>query len=425
MISVRNLRLPLNGSRIRIILCIIVLGTVLQSCVFLEDLFAEKSKKERKEEHEEEEDVTVKDVEWEDKTDEDQVVKEYPAKRSFENRTVNILFTMPFRGKRAEPTTSFYIGFKMAAEEYAGSKDYKISTLDIDDLTNSSRTMESIINPENTDLIIGPYSSVDVNRIIGFAKGSDIPLVSPWNTSTSVELYEEYIQLNTGLDEHLSEMADFATTQFGTERTLVLAEKKDSRLVDIMKKKEPLLPSYFTTSAPRDEIEDLSHILESRNVEAVIIPNWRLADESYLISLLSALNAARGERPLSVMALGTWMDNDNVSFDQFDGLHFHFTSSRFLNEVLPKVQRFDEKYFQKYNYFASEEVFYGYDIFYLLTGLIDRYDIEWVENIENVDCRDCFFEYDLIRGEHEGQPYIFNDHVNIVSFQNFQYARAN
>ncbi|WP_236975652.1 hypothetical protein [Membranihabitans maritimus] len=425
MILVQSLLQQLNGNRFRIILYIVIVGISLQSCVFLEDLFAEKSKKERTGDREEKEDVTVKEMDWEDKTDEDEVVTEYPDESSFEGRSVNILFALPFQDKRADRTTSFYVGFKMAAEQYSGSRDYKVSSFDIDDLSKSTGSMETLIKPENADLIVGPYSSTDVNRVIGYAKNFHIPFVSPWNTSTTIDLYEEYIQLNTGLNAHLEEMAEFARNQFGSERSLILAERKDSRLVDIIKKEEPLIESYFTSSNPRDEIEDITNILESKDIRTVILPNWRSADESYLISLLSALNAARGNRLLSVLALGTWMNNDNVSFDQFDGLNFHFTSSRFLDEVSPKVQRLDEKYFQKYKYFASEEVYYGYDIFYLLTGLIDQYGIDWIQNIENSDCRDCFFKYDMIKGEYEGQPYIFNDHVNIVSFRNFQYSRAN
>src|SRR5690625_3987761 len=59
----------------------------LQSCAFIEDLFGKKEDKTRQVDREKKDKAEVKEVEWEDETKEDEVVREYPDQLEEEKRS--------------------------------------------------------------------------------------------------------------------------------------------------------------------------------------------------------------------------------------------------------------------------------------------------------------------------------------------------
>ena len=428
MISVPSHRQPLNGNRSRITGMIFLVCIVfsLQSCGFIEDLFKGKEKIDRTERPPEKKKVEIRKIEWKDVTDLEDIIRNYPQETEDEKDIYDVLCLIPFSGTNQDKGKSLYSGIKMAADISKPSVNIRITTFDIARLADQKETLRKILSVPGFDLIVSPYSTDDVNQVIELSRGSGAVVLSPWNTSSAVNRYSHYIQLNPGLESHFRGMVDWTAREYGIERTLIMGHKKDAQLVEMLKEENVHLENYFTSSNPKDNITDLSHLIASKNVKAIILPIWRASDESYFLSVLSAINAARGSKTVSVFVLSSWMNNENINFNQFNGLNLHFTSSRFVNSESKAVQRFEDRYIEQYNFFASDEVFYGHDVYLMISDLLSQYQNKMTDQIMNYKCRDCFFRYDFVdKISEEGQPYITNEHIDIISFKDFQYHRVN
>lgn len=428
MTSVPNHRPRSNGNKSRLpgILIVVLLAFSLQGCAFLEDLFQGGKKKPRTEKPVEKKEVEIREVEWEDVTDEDGVITEYPDQTPEKEDIYDVLCLLPFNGSNQDRGRSLYAGIKLAAQEISPSVNVRITTLDISRLAGEPQALRQVLSMPDFDVIIAPYATNNVNRIIELAQGSGAVVLSPWNTSTSIRRYDQYIQLNPGLESHFKGMVEWTVREYGADQTLIVANKKDASSVGILQDAHSGLESYYTAVNPTQDIPKLEQLITSKNVEAIIIPSWRSSDEAYFLSLLSAVNAARGSRPLSVFVLSPWMNHDNINFEQYNGLNLHFTSSRYKNTDSRAVTRFEDQYIREFNYFADDDVYYGHDIYRMTLDWLTQYDHRIKQEIVNYECRDCFFRYDFVEEvTDDGRAYIQNDHVDIISLTNFQYHRVN
>lgn len=428
MILVPSHQRPSNGSRSGLagIILLICLVFSVQSCGFIEDLFQGKKKKTRTEEPKEKEKVVIREIEWKDATDLEEVIKNYPEKTEEEQNIYDVLCLLPFSGTHEEKGRSLYSGIKMAANAAHPSVNIRITTFDAARLDKQPEALRKILSTPEFDLIISPYSTGDVNMVIELTQGSGAVVLSPWNTSPVIQKFAKYVQLNPGLEAHFSGIVDWTVREYGADRTLIVGQKKDASLVDMLKEQTSDLENYYTSSSPKEDINHLERLITSKNVKAIIIPSWRSSDEAYFLSLLSAINAAREGKIISVFVLSSWMNNDHINYSQFSGMNLHFTSSRFVNTESRAFQRFESQYIDKYHYFANEDVYYGHDIFLMMINWMSKYQNKMTDQIINNDCRDCFFRYDFAEKISDvGEPYITNDHVDIISFKDFEYRRVN
>lgn len=428
MISVPNHQPRSNGNRLswKGVFVMIILAITLQGCAFLEDLFQGKDKKPRTEKPDEKKEVEIREIEWEDVTDEEGVIDEYPDQTPEKEEIYDVLCLLPFNGSNKDRGRSLYAGIKMAANELDLNINLRITTLDVSRLVGEPETLRKVLSEPNFDIIIAPYSTDDVNRIVELSQGSGAIVFSPWNTSPSIRRHDRYVQLNPGLESHFKGMVDWTAREYGIAQTLIVSNKRDANSVKILQDVNPGLETYYTAINPTEDIPRLEQLIISKNVQAIIVPSWRSSDQAYFLSLLSAINAARGARPMSVFVLSSWMNHDNINYEQYSGLNLHFTNSRFKNTNSRAVTRFEDRYIREFNYFADDDVFYGHDIYRMILELLTRYDGRIKQEITNYNCGDCFFRYDFteeITGD--GRPYILNDHVDIINLTNFQYHRLN
>ncbi|MBY5959832.1 hypothetical protein KUV50_16885 [Membranicola marinus] len=428
MISVQSHLQPSNGNKSVVpgLILLIFVAFSVQSCGFIENLFQGKKEKTRPDRPKEEEKVVIQEIEWEDVTDLEEVIKDYPDKVGEKQDIYDVLCLLPFGGAHKNKGQSFYAGLKMAANSAHPSVNIRVTTFDVARLDTRPEALRKILATPEFDLVISPYSTTDVNNVIELTQSSGATVLSPWNTSPDIHKFPKYVQLNPGLESHLSGMVDWTAREYGVEQTLILSHKKEADLVRILKKNTTNLEEYFTSSNPKEDINELTQLMASKNVKAIIIPSWRSSDEAYFLSLLSSINAARRGRSISVFVLSPWMDNDHINFSQFSGMNLHFTSSRFIDTKSRAFQRFESEFMNKYSYFANEDVYYGHDIFLMMMDWLSSENRKLTDEVINTNCRDCFFRYNFReRISDEGQPYISNDHVDIISFKDFEYRRIN
>lgn len=405
-----------------------LLAFSVQSCGFIEDLFGKKEVKVREEKRDGEEKAEVKEIKWKDITKDAEVIKKYPDREDLmgDKDFFDVLCLLPLQGDHRNKGRAFYAGLKMAAENLTSPIKMRFTTLDAGRLSKEPEVMRKILDNPEFDLIVAPYATRDVNQVVDLSKGSGIPVFSPWNTSASVHSFPGYIQMSPGLDSHLRSMVQFTEREYGNDRTMIMAERKDASLVESIQKMSRGIKTYYTSNNPRENAKDIEELIGSGSIQAIIIPSWRSSDEAYFISLLSVLNAARNSRDINVFILSSWLNNDNVHYDQLRGLNLHFTNSRYVDFERNSIKRFEERFYNKYQYFADDDVFYGHDMFLLTRNLLGEYGYQIQKEIENFNCTDCFFKYNFIRsiGENK-EEFILNDHVDIIAIKDFKFLRVN
>lgn len=398
----------------------------VQSCAFIEDLFGKKEEKTRPADKERERKDEVKEVEWEDVTKEEEVIREYPHKADEKKEFFDVLCFLPLNGDHMQKGRDLYAGLKMAANDYRSDLKIRFTTFDVNKVRKEPEIVRKLLSTPEFDMIIAPYATADVNQVIELAKGSGAVILSPWNTSSSVDRFKGYIQLNPGIESHFKHIADFSQREFGAGRSVIIGAKKDASSVEMLKQFSPGMNVYYTSSNPKNDFEEISHLISSKNIKSVIIPSWRSADESYFLSLLSTINSARQNQKINVFMLASWLNNDKIQYEQFRGMNLHFTNSRFIDYRRGAIQRFDDAYYQKFDFFATEDVYYGHDIFLLASGLFQKFGYESMDQIVNFECQDCLFRYDFVNQvESGGNSFIQNDQVDIISWENYQYQRVN
>src|SRR5680860_6171 len=407
MISVPSRRQPSNGNNLRFsgIFLMICLVISFQSCGFIEDLFQGKEKKSRTEKPVEKDKVEIREIDWEDVTDAEDVIRNYPDKTEEKQDIYDVLCLLPFNGIHLDKGRSLYSGIKMASKNANPGVNIRFTTFDISRMNGQPEILRKILSTQQFDLVISPYSTEDVNQVIEISQGSGAVVLSPWNTSPSIKRFSRYIQLNPGLESHFRGMVDWTAREYGTERTLIVGNKKDTRLVEMIQEETSGLENYYTASNPKEDIANLGELISSKNIKAIIVPSWRTSDEAYFLSLLSAINAARGFQTISVFVLSSWMNNNNINYDQFSGLNLHFTSSRFVNSESRAIQRFEDRYIDKNHYFPNDDVYYGHDIYLMVMEWLTQYQNKIADQVINYKCNDCFFRYDFSETiSDEGQP---------------------
>lgn len=428
MTSVQNHQRPLSGNSFPWagIFIVVLLTFSLQGCAFLEDLFQGKDRRPTPQRPDEKKEVEIREVEWEDVTDEEGVITEYPDQTPEKEEIYDVLCLLPFNGNNKDRGRSLYAGIKMAAQELNPQVNIRVTTLDISRLIREPEALRKVLSVPDFDIIIGPYGTEDMKQVLELTQGSGAMVFSPWNTNPSIRGYNHYVQLNPGLESHFRGIVDWTAREYGVPQTLIVANKKDANSVAILQDAHNGLDSYYTAINPTEDIPILEEMIVSKDIQAIIIPSWRASDEAYFLSLLSAVNAARGNRTISVFLLSSWMNHDNINYEQYSGLRLHFTNSRFKNPNSRTVTRFEDQYIREFNYFADDDVFYGHDIFRMTLEMLSRYDRQIQKEIINYECRDCFFQYDFVEEMNEqGRPFILNDHVDIINLSNFQYHRLN
>lgn len=428
MISVQSHPLRSNGNKFRIFRILILLIVVfsLQSCGFIDDLFRDKPEETKETTKVEDKKVEIKEVKWEDVTDAEEVIRNYPEESVKPDDIYDILCLLPFTGPHRLKGRSLYVGLKMAAKESNPGINLRFTTFDVARLKSEPEMLRKILSTPHFDFILAPYATDDVNQAIEIARGSGANILSPWNTSPSVNRFGKYIQLNPGLKSHYNGMVEFTARKFGRERTMIISGRKDAQLVEMLQNKAPGLENFYTASNPKQDISQLTQLISSKNLEAVILPSWRSSDEAYFLTLLSTLNAARDGKTLHVFVLASWLDNQNINYDQYKGLNLHFTNSRYINHAHRPIRRFEDRFIDEYHYFADDDIFYGHDIYMLISELLTEYQRRVEKEIVNFECSDCFFRYDFSEEiSDDGQPFILNNHVDIISLKDFQYQRVN
>jgi peptidoglycan endopeptidase LytF len=144
---------------------------------------------------------------------------------------LSVVLMLPFGYNTGETqyrsmATDFLTGAKLAIERNA-SAGQKLDIKIVDSGNEASfKSSLSQINPNNTDLIIGPFFKSNVIDLLDFTKTQKIPVVAPFANSPELYNYSNLIIVETNDQTYADKIAEEVRSVYSDQKIYIVADAK-------------------------------------------------------------------------------------------------------------------------------------------------------------------------------------------------------
>lgn len=122
--------------------------------------------------------------------------------------------------------TDFLTGAKLAIERNAASgQKLDIKIVDSGNEASFKNSMTQI-NPNNTDLIVGPFFKSNVIDVLDFIKNQKIPVVAPFANSPELYNYSNLIIVETNDQTYADKIVDEVKATYSNQKIYIVADAK-------------------------------------------------------------------------------------------------------------------------------------------------------------------------------------------------------
>ncbi|MEY8758590.1 LysM peptidoglycan-binding domain-containing protein [Chryseobacterium tongliaoense] len=120
----------------------------------------------------------------------------------------------------------FLTGAKLAIERNAGSgQKLDIKVVDSGNEASFKNSLTQI-NPNNTDLIIGPFFKSNVIDVLDFTKNQKIPIVAPFANSPELYNYSNLVIIETNDQTYADKIVEEVKATYSDQKIYVVADSK-------------------------------------------------------------------------------------------------------------------------------------------------------------------------------------------------------
>ncbi len=144
---------------------------------------------------------------------------------------LSVVLMLPFGYNTGETqyramATDFLTGAKLAIERNASSGQ-KLDIKIVDSGNEASfKSSLSQINPNNTDLIIGPFFKSNVIDLLDFTKTQKIPVVAPFANSPELYNYSNLIIVETNDQTYADKISEEVKSVYSNQKIYIVADTK-------------------------------------------------------------------------------------------------------------------------------------------------------------------------------------------------------
>lgn len=381
-------------------------------------------------------------------------------------KTENDDFT-PFR------FLGFYQGALMAADSLKKlGMNIEFYVFDVDD--NAVKTFSLLQNPElkEMDLIIGPFLNKSFDQVARFAGRNQIPIVNPLSFREEItQNYSSVIKVKPANSSQYQLVADLVKRDFSGSRVFLIKQSDYQDAVEIQTLQQLLdsvVPQIHKISNRKiynlatrlSKQQDLNFLptltlegtalnpetLENRLADSTIFVNKLVTinyssdslktfvksasqirntlvliysnNKPFVMDVMNRLNELRDTFNIQIIGLPNWERINNLDNNQSNDMNLIYLSSIFTDYKLPKVERFNYYFRQKYATEPGEYVFSGFDVTYFFLNTLFYYDKHFSDCLENMNM-DLF--QSSYRFKRVGDSDNFeNTFWNILEYNNFQ-----
>jgi hypothetical protein len=282
--------------------------------------------------------------------------------------------------------THFTLGARLAAKECKTCK----TTIDVDvlDIEKYKNRIDRLVSGDSLlsyDIIVGPYKTEDIKKLLDAKPLKNAFVFSPWNAQSSLlQGNPNLIQLKPGVEAHLDAIAKDIVENFPSAKTYVVCGKQDKREIayfDYLKqnpdiKSQKLLNnrmelllidgktgSLDTLALKNAFNEEMHHIY--------ILPYW--ADHSFILKFLQNMGPFIAEKPnITIYGLPQWLSFPQITMDMYERFRIRLSVHGYYGSGDDKELSFKKMFFESYQTIPLEDAYYGYEVFNLIFSAIEK-----------------------------------------------------
>jgi len=270
-----------------------------------------------------------------------------------------------------------------------------------DTMRDTERTAQILRSPEmnNTDLIIGPFTTELVNQVAGFARENEVHYVSPVAINAESMRNNPYlIQINSGEINTVNPIVDFIAAQSNIHVTLIgNSSEADQALFNAYSNRlRATIPDSDLTilQLRHDNLPQPGSYLKRNQMNMVIIP---AASEVFVNMITGHLNAASNSFQINLFGLEGWTKFVNLDLEYLYKLEFRYATAFYIDYDNSEVQNFLKKYRNMYHTEPTmltglgeisplqfQYAFLGYDITYYFVSALTKYGKSFGNNLPDL-----------------------------------------
>lgn len=341
--------------------------------------------------------------------------------------------------------THFYAGAKMALDKL--SKQGVKLDVTVHDSQADNGVTQSLLESDdfqNSNLIIGPVKKSNLKEVAEFAKQRKIPFVSPVNPTTGVtDNNPYYIQVSPGLKSHCEAITKHASVRYNPKQMVLVARNKQAEINRLKYfqdahfafeggETEPI-EEFIVSDQTADygEMDVLPYMKENFDTTVFIIPSW--SNEAFVYSFMRKVNIAKEDKAVVIYGMPQWMDFKNITYDYFERLHVHLSSSSYIDPDSPDIRDFKRKYFNAYGTLPTLDAYKGFDTTLYFGELISDYGTQFQTILDQRDAQMLHTKFDFERvaspdalATENFNLYKYNEnkYVNILKFEDYHFQLA-
>ncbi|KFF30247.1 amino acid ABC transporter substrate-binding protein [Chryseobacterium piperi] len=197
----------------------------------------------------------------------------------------------------------FLTGAKLAVERNArnGQKlDIKI----VDSGNEASfRNSLTQINPNNTDLIIGPFFKSNVIDVLDFTKAQKIPVVAPFANSPELYNYSNLVIIETNDQAYADKIVDEVKAVYSDQKIYIVADSKKENANYIKNSLEKAVknPNIIIVNSPADIKSDENLMTgQSAPVIAILASGDAAAGDAFSNKVIALSKEVQGIKAFSM-----------------------------------------------------------------------------------------------------------------------------
>ncbi|WP_426475700.1 amino acid ABC transporter substrate-binding protein [Chryseobacterium balustinum] len=200
---------------------------------------------------------------------------------------LSVVLMLPFGYNTGETqyramATDFLTGAKLAIERNASSGQ-KLDIKIVDSGNEASfKSSLSQINPNNTDLIIGPFFKSNVIDLLDFTKTQKIPVVAPFANSPELYNYSNLIIVETNNQTYADKIADEVKSVYSNQKIYIVADAKKENA------------NYLKSSLEKN-IKNTQITVVNTAAEIQLDQNMMTGQSAPVIAILASDNDTLGE----------------------------------------------------------------------------------------------------------------------------------
>lgn len=236
------------------------------------------------------------------------IKKQDPAYIKKNGDALSVVLMLPFGYSTNETqyrtmAMDFLTGAKVAIERNArnGQKlEIKIVDSGNEGTFKSSLTQ---INPDNTDLIIGPFFKSNVIDVLDFTKNQKIPIVAPFANSPELYNYSNLIIVETNDQTYADKIVDEVRGTYSDQKIYIVADSKKTNANYIKSGLEKVLKKpnvVIVNSASEIQLDQNMMTGQSAPVIAILANDNNDAGEAFANKVISLSKDVQGIKAFSM-----------------------------------------------------------------------------------------------------------------------------